>query len=107
MLTFPNAKINLGLQVTEKRKDGFHNLVTCMYPVPLTDALEIILAKKTILTASGIGVPGSEKDNLLLNAYQLLQRDFNDLPPIAIDLHEVIPIEAGLGERSGDAAFAL
>lgn len=107
MLTFPNAKINLGLQVTEKRKDGFHNLVTCMYPVPLTDALEIILAKKTIFTSSGIAIPGSEKDNLILKAYQLLKRDFNDLPPIAIHLHKAIPIGAGLGGGSADAAFAL
>ena len=107
MLVFPNAKINLGLQVTEKRKDGFHDLVTCMYPVPLTDALEIILSKKTVFTSSGMAIPGNEKDNLILRAYQLLKKDFNDLPPIAIHLHKAIPIGAGLGGGSADAAFAL
>lgn len=107
MLVFPNAKINLGLQITEKRKDGFHNLVTCMYPIPLTDAMEIILAKKTVFSSSGIAIPGSEKDNLILKAYQLLKKDFNDLPPIAIHLHKAIPIGAGLGGGSADAAFAL
>lgn len=107
MLIFPNAKINLGLQVTEKRKDGFHSLATCMYPVPLTDALEIIPAKKSVFTSSGISIPGSEKDNLILKAYQLLKKDFNDLPPITIHLHKVIPIGAGLGGGSADAAFAL
>lgn len=107
MLVFPNAKINLGLQITEKRKDGFHNLVTCMYPVPLTDALEIIQAKKTVFTSSGIAIPGNDKDNLILKAYQLLKKDFNDLPPIAIHLHKAIPIGAGLGGGSADAAFAL
>lgn len=107
MLVFPNAKINLGLQVTEKRKDGFHNLVTCMYPVPLTDALEIIQAKKPEFTSSGIAIPDNEKDNLILKAYQLLKKDFNDLPPIAVHLHKAIPIGAGLGGGSADAAFAL
>jgi 4-diphosphocytidyl-2-C-methyl-D-erythritol kinase len=107
MLSFPNAKINLGLQITEKRKDGFHNLVTCMYPIPLTDALEIIQAKKTSFTSSGIAIPGTEKDNLILKAYHLLKKDFNDLPPIAIHLHKVIPLGAGLGGGSADAAFAL
>src|SRR5690554_1053070 len=107
MLVFPNAKINLGLQITEKRKDGFHNLVTCMYPVPLMDALEIIQAKKTVFTSSGMPIPGSEKDNLILKAYQLLKKDFNDLPPIAIHLHKAIPVGAGLGGGSANGAFAL
>lgn len=63
--------------------------------------------KKTVFSSSGIAIPGSEKDNLILKAYQLLKKDFNDLPPIAIHLHKAIPIGAGLGGGSADAAFAL
>lgn len=107
MLVFPNAKINLGLHITDKRKDGYHNIESCLLPVPLHDALEIILAKKNTFTSSGIVIPGHEKDNLILKAYQLLRKDFNDLPPVAVHLHKAIPIGAGLGGGSADAAFAL
>src|SRR5690606_18931413 len=107
MLLFPNAKINLGLRVTGKRKDGYHDIETCMFPIPLHDALEIILANKTSFTSSGISIPGNDKDNLILKAYQLLRKDFNDLPAIAIHLHKAIPVGAGLGGGSADAAFAL
>lgn len=107
MLLFPNAKINLGLYVTGKRKDGYHQIETCLFPIPLYDALEIILAKKTVFSSSGINIPGDEKDNLILKAYRLLKKDFNDLPPIAIHLHKAIPVGAGLGGGSADAAFAL
>lgn len=107
MLLFPNAKINLGLRVTGKRKDGYHDIETCMFPIPLHDALEIILANKTSFTSSGISIPGNDKDNLILKAYQLLKKDFNDLQPIAVHLHKAIPVGAGLGGGSADAAFAL
>lgn len=107
MILFPNAKINLGLYVTGKRKDGFHDIETCLVPIPLYDALEIILSKKTSFTSTGLNIPGEEKDNLILKAYHLMKKDFNDLPPIAIHLHKTIPMGAGLGGGSADAAFAL
>ncbi len=107
MIYFPNAKINLGLHIKEKRKDGFHEIETCMYPVPLFDALEMIPDKKTTWTATGLSIPGEEKDNLILKAYKLLRKDFNDLPPVNIHLHKNIPMGAGLGGGSADGSFAL
>ncbi|AKQ46467.1 4-diphosphocytidyl-2C-methyl-D-erythritol kinase [Rufibacter radiotolerans] len=107
MIQFPNAKINLGLQLVEKRPDGFHNLVSCFYPVQWTDALEILPAQgESTFTLSGLPVPGEPKANLCWKAYQLLQKDFG-LPPIQMHLHKVIPMGAGLGGGSSDAAFTL
>lgn len=107
MIVFPNAKINLGLHVTGRRKDGYHDIETCFFPVPLYDALEIIPAKKSSFTVTGLTVPGNDQDNLILKAFQLLKKDFNDLPSIAVHLHKGIPMGAGLGGGSSDAAFAL
>lgn len=107
MILFPNAKINLGLQITDKRKDGYHQIETCLIPIPLYDGLEIIGSKKTVFTSSGLKIPGNEEDNLILKAFKLLKKDFNDLPPIAIHLHKTIPMGAGLGGGSADASFAL
>lgn len=107
MILFPNAKINLGLQIIGKREDGYHEIESCLIPIPVFDALEIILSKKTTFTSSGLIILGNEKDNLVLKAFQLLKRDFNDLPPIAVHLHKVIPMGAGLGGGSADAAYAL
>jgi 4-diphosphocytidyl-2-C-methyl-D-erythritol kinase len=107
MICFPNAKINLGLHITAKRKDGFHDIETCMIPVPLYDALEMIPAKKTVFEISGLQVPGNIQDNLIIKAHKLLLKDFNDLPPVHIHLHKNIPMGAGLGGGSADAAFAL
>lgn len=111
MITFPNAKINLGLHITEKRLDGYHNLETVFYPVPLEDALEIHLqhtpsTNKYALHLSGIKVIGNADDNLVIKAYQLLDQDF-ELPPIDIHLFKHIPSGAGLGGGSADAAFML
>src|SRR5690606_4622487 len=100
MLLFPNAKINLGLYVISKRKDGYHDIETCLYPIPLYDALEIVLDKKTSFTTTGAIIPGHEKDNLILKSYHLLKKDFNDLSPIAVHLHKHIPVGAGLGGGS-------
>ena len=105
MVVFPNAKINLGLNIINKRSDGYHELETCFYPVPWTDALEIIEANETIVTTSGIEIP-KDGDNIVLKAYQLLA-DIYDLPPVQIHLHKAIPIGAGLGGGSSDAAFTL
>ncbi|WP_373493026.1 4-(cytidine 5'-diphospho)-2-C-methyl-D-erythritol kinase [Aquiflexum sp.] len=107
MICFPNAKINLGLHITAKRKDGYHDIETCMVPIPLFDALEMIVDKKTIFDVSGLPIPGDEKDNLILKALKLLRKDFNDLPNVHIHLLKNIPMGAGLGGGSADAAFAL
>lgn len=107
MILFPNSKINLGLYVKEKRNDGYHEIETCLYPIPLCDALEIILSKETQFTVTGREISGNVKDNLILRAYERLKKDFSDLPPINIHLHKVIPTGAGLGGGSADAASAL
>ncbi len=108
MITFPNAKINLGLHITAKRKDGYHEVETCMVPIPLYDALEIILdPKKQSWTSTGLSIPGDPKDNLILKAQNLLKKDFPGLPNLHIHLHKNIPMGAGLGGGSADGAFAL
>ena len=106
MLTFPNAKINLGLYITEKRTDGFHNLETCFYPINWTDGLEILPSDKVTFTQTGITIPGAADQNLCLKAYYLLAQDF-DLKPVQMHLHKVLPTGAGLGGGSADAAFTL
>ena len=106
MVSFPNAKINLGLHVVARRPDGFHNIESCFYPVGWTDVLEIIEAEALQFSSSGRPIPGEAAHNLCLKAYAALQQDF-DLPPVHIHLHKVIPIGAGLGGGSADAAFAV
>ena len=106
MIVFPNAKINIGLNVVSKRPDGYHNLETIFYPVQLADALEMVPSGKLQLTVSGISIDGDNADNLVLKAYRMLQTDF-ELPPVHFHLHKVIPTGAGLGGGSSDAAFAL
>ena len=106
MVVFPNAKINLGLHILRKRPDGFHEIASCMYPIGWTDALEIVPAEQFSFVSSGIAIPGDAATNLCVKAYQLLQADYT-LPPVAIHLHKVVPIGAGLGGGSADAAFTL
>jgi 4-diphosphocytidyl-2-C-methyl-D-erythritol kinase len=106
MIAFPHCKINLGLYITERREDGYHNLETCFYPVPCADVLEIISAERFEFSTSGIFIPGNIGDNLCLKAYELLKEKFR-LPPVRIHLHKVIPTGAGLGGGSSDAAFTL
>ncbi|MFN8336590.1 MAG: 4-(cytidine 5'-diphospho)-2-C-methyl-D-erythritol kinase [Cyclobacteriaceae bacterium] len=106
MISFPPCKINLGLNVISKRSDGYHNLETCFYPLPLTDALEILPTDTLSFNLSGNAIPGDAADNLCLKAYKLLQKDF-DLKPVAIFLHKVIPSGAGLGGGSSDGAHTL
>ncbi len=113
MLVFPNCKINIGLIITGKREDGFHNIETVFYPIQLNDALEIILSSgpghppETVFTHTGDHIDGDEKDNLCLKAWLLLKKDFPHLPAIKIHLHKAIPMGAGLGGGSADAAFTL
>ncbi|WP_299453234.1 4-(cytidine 5'-diphospho)-2-C-methyl-D-erythritol kinase [uncultured Microscilla sp.] len=106
MISFPNAKINLGLNIIEKRSDGFHNLESCFYPTGWTDILEILPANQLLFESTGIPIPDDGNENLCLKAYHLLSADF-DLPPVHIHLHKIIPIGAGLGGGSADAAFTI
>ncbi len=106
MILFPNAKVNIGLNITERRADGYHNLETIFYPVKINDALEVIEADKLSFTSSGLDIPGRMEDNLCIKGYHLLKKDF-DLPPVSIHLHKHIPIGAGLGGGSSDAAFFI
>jgi len=108
MLLFPNSKINLGLNVLEKRPDGFHNIETIFYPAGLSDALEIIIANdfKFEFNQTGLSIDGNAEDNLCIKAYRLLAEDFK-LAPVKIHLHKVIPIGAGLGGGSSDGAFTI
>lgn len=112
MIVFPNAKINLGLHVLHKREDGYHDLETIFYPIPLTDSLEIILNRQPKspqfpFSSSGLPVSGNPSSNLCVKAYKLLKKDFPDLPSLQIHLHKVIPSGAGLGGGSADGAFTL
>jgi len=106
VVVFPNAKINIGLNILRKRPDGYHDIASCFMPVGFTDILEIVESKKFSFSSSGLSIPGEEKDNLCIKAYKLLQKDFN-LPQVKIHLHKVIPIGAGLGGGSSDASFTL
>ena len=111
MITFPNAKINLGLDVVEKRPDGYHNLETVFYPIPLCDILEITPAKELdapdyTFTMYNAVFEGSDDDNLVIKAYKALAAD-HKLPKVDISLYKHIPTGAGLGGGSADAAFAL
>jgi 4-diphosphocytidyl-2-C-methyl-D-erythritol kinase len=106
LVVFPNCKINIGLNIIARRPDGFHNIESCFYPVNWTDILEAIPAETFSFASSGIDIPGDSSGNLCVKAYQFLQKDFN-LPPVAMHLHKVIPIGAGLGGGSADGAFTL
>jgi 4-diphosphocytidyl-2-C-methyl-D-erythritol kinase len=109
MLSFPNCKINIGLYITERRTDGYHNLETVFFPLQLKDALEIVPAKEeTNLHLSGKTVVGNEKENLVWKAYELLQQLHSDkIPAFDIYLLKVIPMGAGLGGGSANGAFML
>jgi 4-diphosphocytidyl-2-C-methyl-D-erythritol kinase len=106
MIIFPNAKINIGLNIIERRADGYHNLETIFYPVKINDALEVIEADKLSFETSGLDIPGSMNDNLCVQGYHLLKKD-HDIPPVKIHLHKNIPIGAGLGGGSSDAAYFI
>lgn len=106
MLTFANAKINLGLFLTEKRADGYHNLQTVFYPIRINDVVELVDAEDTSMLIKGIDIPGDAVDNICMKAFETLQKDFN-LPNQQIVLLKNIPVGAGLGGGSSDAAFLI
>ena len=114
MITFPIAKINLGLHVVEKRLDGYHNLQTVFYPVPIMDALEIAPMSEGFpsdvdcdLKVTNIHIEGDEQRNLVVRAYQLLKKDFPSLPRIHTHLWKGIPTQAGMGGGSSDCAYMI
>ena len=110
MITYPNAKINLGLNIVEKRPDGYHNLETVFYPINLQDALEVTDLEgegEYALKISGAPIEGELDNNLVVKAYRLLKKDFPNLGPINIHMYKHIPTGAGLGGGSADAAFML
>ena len=111
MITFPNAKINLGLNIVEKRPDGYHNLETIFYPKNLQDALEVTRRenndKEYTLHISGSPLEGEPEDNLVVKAYKLLKKDYPGLLPVDIHMYKHIPAGAGLGGGSSDAACMI
>lgn len=111
MITFPNAKINLGLNITEKRPDGYHNLETIFYPINLQDALEVTRKENATeeysLHVSGTNIEGTQEDNLVIKAYRLLKKDYPQISPIDIHMYKHIPTGSGLGGGSSDAAYMI
>jgi len=107
MICFPNAKVNLGLSVIERRSDGMHNIETCFIPVPLFDVMEINPSKKFSLKQFGKSVPGSIDDNLITMAWDRLIKFNSNIQPVEVCLFKAIPIGSGLGGGSSDAAFFL
>ncbi|MFZ4456398.1 MAG: 4-(cytidine 5'-diphospho)-2-C-methyl-D-erythritol kinase [Bacteroidales bacterium] len=108
MIRFPNAKINLGLNIVSKRPDGYHNLETIFYPIGIKDALEVVVSSghEDTFTNSGIAIDGPSDKNLVMKVLKLM-REFADFPFVDIYLHKVIPFGAGLGGGSADAAAML
>ena len=114
MIVFPIAKINLGLNVVEKRPDGYHNLQTVFYPVPIKDALEVQRMDEGFpsevdcdLKVTNIAIEGDEQRNLVVRAYQLLKEDYPTLPRIHTHLWKGIPTQAGMGGGSSDCAYMI
>jgi 4-diphosphocytidyl-2-C-methyl-D-erythritol kinase len=107
MISFPCAKINLGLNVISKRNDGYHNIETVFFPIlGLSDVLEIVESDRFSFTQTGVRIDSATKDNLCVKAYGILAKDFK-LPPVSIHLHKIIPFGAGLGGGSSDASFTF
>lgn len=106
MICFPNAKINLGLNIINKRPDGYHNIETIFYPIPIKDALEAVPADRDSFHATGIPIDAPTEKNLVMKALNML-RIRNTIPPMEVHLMKKIPFGAGLGGGSSDAAFML
>lgn len=110
MISFPNCKINIGLNIVAKREDGYHNIETVFYPIPWSDILEITPTgykdPAVEFKSTGIRIYGGKEKNLCVRAYQLLSAS-HSLAPVKMHLHKIIPIGAGLGGGSSDAAFAI
>ena len=114
MLTNPIAKINLGLNIVERRPDGYHNLETVFYPVPICDTLEVFEMDEQFpstvncdLKVTNIHIDGDEQRNLVVRAYNLLKQDFPSLPRVHTHLYKGIPTQAGMGGGSSDCGFMI
>ena len=114
MITFPIAKINLGLNVVERRPDGYHNLETVFYPVQIKDALELTLMDTQFpsnvdcdIKVTNLSMEGDEQCNLVVRAYQLLKQDFPQMPRVHAHLWKGIPTQAGMGGGSSDCAYTI
>jgi 4-diphosphocytidyl-2-C-methyl-D-erythritol kinase len=107
VVLFPNCKINLGLNIIGKRRDGYHDLETVFYPVQLKDAIEVIENSSLKFSTSGLDIQGSNETNLCVKAFHLLKKYFPHLPAVQMHLHKAIPMGAGLGGGSADGAFTL
>ena len=107
MVSFPNCKINLGLNIVNKRDDGYHDIETVFFPIQLKDSLEVIENEKLEFSTSGFSIEGEPEKNLCIRAFNLLKKDFPQLPSVQMHLHKAIPMGAGLGGGSADGAFTL
>ena len=107
MIVFPHCKINLGLRIHAKRPDGYHELSTLFYPIPLYDALEFVHATQPDWQTGGLPLESPVESNLVFKAYQLIKQDYPQLPFLRVFLYKAIPYGAGLGGGSSDAAFML
>ena len=107
MVVFPNAKINLGLNILNKREDGYHNLETIFLPIHIKDVLEIIPSDKFEFTTSGNTIDIKPEENICVKAYHVLKKDFPQLSFVKIHLHKAMPLGAGLGGGSADGSFTL
>jgi 4-diphosphocytidyl-2-C-methyl-D-erythritol kinase len=108
MLVFPGTKINLGLTITHRLKSGYHALESVFYPLRFSDVLEVVptQAKETTFHFSGIPIPGELEDNLVFKAWDLIEKK-HAIKPVSIHLYKRIPMGAGLGGGSADAAGAI
>lgn len=107
MICFPGCKINIGLYITNKRADGYHDLETVFYPVSLNDALEVVPAVTTDIHLYGKVIEGDKDKNLVWKAYNLLKQYYQEIPELDVHLIKNIPMGAGLGGGSADGAFML
>ncbi|MBK9401549.1 MAG: 4-(cytidine 5'-diphospho)-2-C-methyl-D-erythritol kinase [Bacteroidetes bacterium] len=108
MLVFPPVKVNLGLSIIEKRKDGYHSIESVFFPVPWTDALEVVITDHQNITfnSTGLPIPGDQANNLIIRAFNLLAKEHR-LPGLNFHLHKILPMGAGLGGGSSNGAYAL
>ncbi|MDR0429198.1 MAG: 4-(cytidine 5'-diphospho)-2-C-methyl-D-erythritol kinase [Tannerellaceae bacterium] len=106
MICFPNAKINLGLNVVGRRQDGYHDIETIFYPVPVRDALEVVESETFSFRQSGIPVDAPLEKNLVMRAMNLIEARYS-LPALGVHLLKEIPFGAGLGGGSSDGAYML
>lgn len=108
MICYPNAKINLGLHIQTKLSNGYHSLETYFYPIPLCDMLEVVKNDSDLIQfqSSGLEITGNQNDNLIIKAYRLVKMKY-PISGVKIHLHKRIPMGAGLGGGSSDAAFMV